>query len=67
MFLSAASSHHFLAEFLEVGGVLTLLEILSLKDGGEAEKREALQLLQSVADAGRKYKVTGHMWMRLEC
>jgi hypothetical protein len=30
IFISAASGHRFLSEFMEVGGVLTVLEILSL-------------------------------------
>ena len=49
-------SHKYLAEFLEVGGVLTILEILGLKQAKEQDKSEALRLLTSVADAGRKYK-----------
>jgi hypothetical protein len=48
--------HKFLAEFLEVGGVLTVLEILGLKQAQEANKTEALRLLTCVATAGRKYK-----------
>ncbi|RXN34560.1 adenine DNA glycosylase-like protein [Labeo rohita] len=49
-------SHQYMMEFLEVGGVLTLLEILGqdkLKDG---DKTEALRLLQIIANAGQKYK-----------
>ncbi|KAL0186891.1 hypothetical protein M9458_018561, partial [Cirrhinus mrigala] len=48
--------HQYMMEFLEVGGVLTLLEILGqdkLKDG---DKTEALRLLQIIANAGQKYK-----------
>lgn len=56
IFLSASSGHKFLAEFLEVGGVLTLLEILGLKQAKECDKTEALRLLHCIADAGRKYK-----------
>ena len=48
--------HKYLAEFLEVGGVLTVLEILGLKQAKEQDKAEALRLLTSIADAGRKYK-----------
>lgn len=48
--------HKFLAEFLEVGGVLTILEILGLKQAKEADKSEALRLVTCVATAGRKYK-----------
>uniref|UniRef100_A0A8C1U2U5 Armadillo like helical domain containing 1 n=1 Tax=Cyprinus carpio TaxID=7962 RepID=A0A8C1U2U5_CYPCA len=56
VFLSANSSYQYMIEFLEVGGVLTLLEILGqdkLKDG---DKTEALCLLQIIANAGQKYK-----------
>ncbi|KAK2138580.1 hypothetical protein LSH36_2776g00005, partial [Paralvinella palmiformis] len=48
--------HKFLAEFLEVGGVLTVLEILGLRQAKEADKAEALRLVTCVANAGRKYK-----------
>ncbi|CAB1314263.1 unnamed protein product [Coregonus sp. 'balchen'] len=56
VFLSAASNHRYLIEFLEVGGVLTLMEILGQKQTKEEDKAEALRLLQIVSDAGRKYK-----------
>ncbi|CAH1776102.1 unnamed protein product [Owenia fusiformis] len=56
IFLSASSGHKFLAEFLEVGGVLTILEIIGLKQAKEDDKTEALKLLLCVANAGRKYK-----------
>lgn len=46
----------FLMEFLEVGGVLTLLEIISLKSCDEGHKAEALRLLTLVAKKGRQYK-----------
>lgn len=36
--------------------MLTLLEILGLKQGKEQDKAEALKLLHCIADAGRKYK-----------
>ncbi|KAM7106663.1 LOW QUALITY PROTEIN: armadillo-like helical domain containing protein 1 [Ciconia maguari] len=56
IFLSAASGRRYLIEFLEVGGVLILLEILGLNHLKEEDKRESVKLLQLVADAGRKYK-----------
>ncbi|KAI8509693.1 hypothetical protein Bbelb_121210 [Branchiostoma belcheri] len=56
IFLSAPSGHKYLGEFLEVGGVLTVLEILGLKQAKEADKAEALRLLQTICNAGRKYK-----------
>ncbi|KAI8821632.1 uncharacterized protein EV422DRAFT_424560 [Fimicolochytrium jonesii] len=76
VFISASSGHRFLAEFLEVGGVLTVLEILGLAQVKEVstytvedyrlsltsstfqqpDKAEALRVLLSVAQAGRRYK-----------
>ncbi|XP_063441619.1 armadillo-like helical domain containing protein 1 [Mytilus trossulus] len=56
IFLSASSGHKFMAEFIEVGGVLTLLEIIGLKQAKEDDKLESLKCLQCVANAGRKYK-----------
>lgn len=45
-----------MAEFLEVGGVLTLLEIIGLKQAKEEDKSVALKNLHYIANAGRKYK-----------
>ncbi|XP_069794809.1 armadillo-like helical domain containing protein 1 isoform X2 [Narcine bancroftii] len=56
IFLSAVSGHRYLVEVLEVGGLLTFLEILRLKQLQEDAKQEALKLLQIIANAGRKYK-----------
>ncbi|XP_075688680.1 armadillo-like helical domain containing protein 1 [Rhinoderma darwinii] len=56
IFLSAASSGRYKVEFVEVGGILTLLEILGLKQLNEEHKMEALRILQILARAGRKYK-----------
>ena len=56
VFLSATSGHHFMAEFLEVGGILTLLEIIGLKQSKELDKSDALKLLIVIASAGRQYK-----------
>ncbi|XP_072830665.1 armadillo-like helical domain containing protein 1 isoform X2 [Vicugna pacos] len=56
VFLSAVSSNHYLIEFLEVGGVLTLLEILALEKIKEEGKKESIRLLQVIANSGRKYK-----------
>ncbi|XP_045159982.1 armadillo-like helical domain containing protein 1 [Mercenaria mercenaria] len=56
IFLSASSGHKFMAEFLEVGGVLTLLEIIGLKQAKEEDKSEALKNIHFIANAGRKYK-----------
>ncbi|XP_059197136.1 armadillo-like helical domain containing protein 1 [Centropristis striata] len=56
IFLSASSHDQYLMEFLEDGGVLTLLDILSHSQCEEQEKAEALRLLLTVSNAGRKYK-----------
>ncbi|XP_027693725.1 armadillo-like helical domain containing protein 1 isoform X2 [Vombatus ursinus] len=56
IFLSAVSCNRYLVEFLEVGGVLTLLEILGLEKIKEEDKKEAILLLQMIASCGRKYK-----------
>ncbi|XP_034507073.1 armadillo-like helical domain containing protein 1 isoform X2 [Ailuropoda melanoleuca] len=56
IFLSAVSSNRYLIEFLEVGGVLTLLEILGLEKIKEEDKKESIRLLQVIANSGRKYK-----------
>nr|XP_009943980.1 PREDICTED: uncharacterized protein C1orf228 homolog [Opisthocomus hoazin] len=56
IFLSAASGRRYLIEFLEIGGVLILLEVLGLNHLKEEDKRESVRLLQLVADGGRNYK-----------
>eukprot|EP00842_Homolaphlyctis_polyrhiza_P001433 jgi/Hompol1/2290/HPOL_002889-RA len=56
IFISASSGSRFLSEFLEVGGVLTVLEILTLSQAKEVDKAEGLRLLLTVANNGRKYK-----------
>uniref|UniRef100_F7DY43 Armadillo like helical domain containing 1 n=1 Tax=Ornithorhynchus anatinus TaxID=9258 RepID=F7DY43_ORNAN len=53
---SLPPSYHYLVEFLEVGGVLTLLEILGLETLQEEDRKEAIKLLQLIANAGRKFK-----------
>ncbi|KAL5040314.1 hypothetical protein BDEG_25145 [Batrachochytrium dendrobatidis JEL423] len=56
IFVSASSGNRFMCEFLEIGGILTILEILSLPRAKERDKAEALRLIQCVANSGRKYK-----------
>ncbi|OXB68505.1 hypothetical protein ASZ78_000442, partial [Callipepla squamata] len=56
VFLSAASGRRYIIEFLEIGGVLMLLEILGLNHLKEEDKRESVKLLQLIANTGRKYK-----------
>ncbi|CAB1455037.1 unnamed protein product [Pleuronectes platessa] len=46
----------YLTEFLEDGGVLTLLDILSHAESKEEDKAEVVHLLLTVSNAGRKYK-----------
>ncbi|XP_060934878.1 adenine DNA glycosylase [Limanda limanda] len=56
IFLSASGHDQYLTEFLEDGGVLTLLDILSHAESKEEDKAEAVHLLLTVSNAGRKYK-----------
>ncbi|XP_073401046.1 armadillo-like helical domain containing protein 1 [Dendrobates tinctorius] len=56
IFLSAVNSGRYKVEFVEVGGTLTLLEILGLKQLNEEHKMEALGILQILARAGHQYK-----------
>ena len=56
VFVAASSGQRFLAEFVEVGGVATIIEILALKDLPADDHHEAIQLLSSVAAAGRHFK-----------
>ncbi|KAM7324455.1 hypothetical protein ACRRTK_016760 [Alexandromys fortis] len=49
-------TNRYLIEFLEIGGVLTLLEILGLEKIKEEDKKESIKLLQIIANTGRKYK-----------
>jgi len=56
VFVGASSGQRFLVEFMEVGGALTVLEILSLKASTEDDLSAAVELLLAFADAGRKFK-----------
>ena len=56
IFLNASSSNKFLAEFMEVGGMYTLLEIINLKQAHEENKRLSLLILQSIGNVGRNFK-----------
>eukprot|EP00002_Diphylleia_rotans_P027456 TRINITY_DN5500_c0_g1_i5.p1 TRINITY_DN5500_c0_g1~~TRINITY_DN5500_c0_g1_i5.p1 ORF type:complete len:597 (-),score=144.01 TRINITY_DN5500_c0_g1_i5:486-2276(-) len=56
IFVTASSGHRFLTEFVEVGGIMTVMEILTIEKILEVDKRQALHLLLSIANAGRKYK-----------
>lgn len=56
IFLDASSSNKFLTEFMEVGGMYTLLEIINLKQAHEENKRISLLILQSISNVGRNFK-----------
>lgn len=43
-------------EFLQGGGVVILLDVLSSSQVQNDDKTEALRLLLNISDAGRKYK-----------
>ena len=47
-------SHSYLMRFLEVGGILILLEVVNLKLCEEADKAEALHLLTQISLKGRQ-------------
>ena len=49
-------SRRFLSEFLEVGGLLTVLEVLAVKKASEEDRMEALDLLTDLAKTGRQCK-----------
>ncbi|XP_003388802.1 PREDICTED: uncharacterized protein C1orf228-like [Amphimedon queenslandica] len=54
VFINIGASY--LTEFLEVGGILTSLEIVNLKSCEEADKSEALRLLTQISKKGRHFK-----------
>jgi hypothetical protein len=56
IFVSSTSGRKFLSEFLEVGGMLTVLEVLSAKKATEEDRLEALHLLIDVTKTGRQCK-----------
>uniref|UniRef100_A0A3B3BGT7 Armadillo like helical domain containing 1 n=1 Tax=Oryzias melastigma TaxID=30732 RepID=A0A3B3BGT7_ORYME len=56
VFLSASNHDQYLVEFLEAGGVVTLLDVLRSPQVKEDDKAAALRLLLNISDAGRKYK-----------
>lgn len=45
-----------MSEFLEVGCLYTLLEIINLKQSAEINKSLALEILNCIANFGRNYK-----------
>lgn len=45
-----------MAQFIEVGGVCTLLEIIGLKQSKDIDRTLALKILIVIAASGRQYK-----------
>ncbi|XP_055019142.1 armadillo-like helical domain containing protein 1 isoform X3 [Boleophthalmus pectinirostris] len=56
IFLSASSQDQYLTEFLEDGGVLTLIDILNQGQTKGEDRAEVLNVLLIVSNTGRKYK-----------
>ena len=56
IYASFSLLHSYLMRFLEVGGILILLEIVNLKSCEEADKDEALCLLTQISLKERQYK-----------
>ncbi|KAM9848927.1 armadillo-like helical domain containing protein 1 [Aulostomus maculatus] len=56
IYLSASSHDQYLLEFVADGGVLTVLDILNHPRSKEEEDAEALRLLLTVSNAGRRFK-----------
>ncbi|CAI9727091.1 armadillo-like helical domain containing protein 1 [Octopus vulgaris] len=56
IFLSASCGHLFMTEFIEIGGIFTLIAILRLSQLSNNHKTNAVICLQSISNAGRKYK-----------
>ncbi|CAM4765737.1 unnamed protein product [Rotaria magnacalcarata] len=56
VFLQSSTGNKYLGEFLDVGGLFTLLEILNVNQIKDEDKQQALQLLKLIADNGRIYK-----------
>ena len=56
IFLTSANGTRYLAEFVDFGGLLTLLDLLSISEINEEHKCSALKLLLQISHAGRFYK-----------
>jgi len=56
VFVGATGGQRFLVEFMEVGGALTVMEILQLPYATEDDLAAAMELLLAFADAGPKFK-----------
>lgn len=55
-FLAATAGYQFMAQFIEIGGVCTLLEIVALKQSENINRTLSLKILANIASAGRQYK-----------
>ena len=57
-FLTCATTGglHFMDQFLDLGGVVVVLDILTMPRAAPADKLRALRILEMVADAGGEYK-----------
>lgn len=58
IFIEATGGKRFLVEFMEVGGALTLLEIIKTANLSKESpaKKQALEALQSIANAGPRFR-----------
>lgn len=56
IFLASASGHRFVVEFIEAGGVHTLLDVLETDLSSESDKLAAVKVLAILVRLGRKYK-----------
>ncbi|RKP20348.1 hypothetical protein ROZALSC1DRAFT_28152 [Rozella allomycis CSF55] len=55
-FVAAPGGNQFLQEFLEVGGIFTLLEIIAIAQTKDLDKSEAMRLLRDIAKIGIQYR-----------
>ena len=57
-FLTSATTggSHFLEQFIELGGIVIALDILTIRRVSPADKLRALRVLEMVAEAGMEYK-----------
>ena len=56
VFIGSSGGSTFLNEFLEVGGVFSLLELLSLPTSKELDKAESIRLIHDIVKNGPKYR-----------
>lgn len=56
LFLSSSNGQKYIEELIEVGGILTLLEIIGQQHTPEEDKSLALHLILTICNNGRKYK-----------